>query len=307
MLNLTHQMNAMTIKRRYAILDVFTQTPLAGNPLAVVLDSDGLDTLPMQAIAAEFNLSETVFVSPPSVSTHRASLRIFTPAYELPFAGHPTIGTAIYLALQDQFDAAQHLILEAPVGPIICDVTTQTGGGSACFILPKLPQPVPLTESAAQIAAALMLNVDDIGTDSHHPTIFGAGNAGFLFVPVRNRHALARAQLSPLHWQTSFAHLIGVYIYTSDTGDADIGFRSRMVDLAIGEDPATGSAVAAFAGVLAKFESLADGDHGFRIGQGFEMGRPSLIDLQMTLINSVIAQASISGHAVVVAEGTLYA
>lgn len=306
MLSQIRLMNAMSIKRRYAILDVFTQTPLAGNPLAIVLDSDGLDTLQMQAIAAEFNLSETVFVSPPSAPMYRASVRIFTPAFELPFAGHPTIGTAVYLALPHKPDVAQRLILEAPVGPIMCDVTTQTTGGAACFILPKLPQPVPLAESAAHIADTLNLNTNDIETAPHHPTAFGAGNAGFLFVPVRNLDALARARLSVQHWQANFAHLIGVYIYTSDTVDADIAFRSRMLDHVTGEDPATGSAVAAFAGVLAKFESLADGDHGFRIGQGFEMGRPSLIDLRITLTKGDIAQASISGHAIVVAEGCLY-
>jgi trans-2,3-dihydro-3-hydroxyanthranilate isomerase len=299
-------MNVIQVKRRYAILDVFTQTPLAGNPLAVILDSDGLDSLQMQAIAAEFNLSETVFVLPPKMPAHYASVRIFTPAYELPFAGHPTIGTAFYLALQNKIKAAQRLILDATVGPIICDVTTQAGGGLACFILPKLPQALPFSGTAIQVAEALRLNADDIESKSHNPTVFGAGNAGFLFIPVRNRHALARACLSPEHWQAHFAHLIGAYIYTADSGDADIAFRSRMLDLAVGEDPATGSAVAAFAGVLAKFEALADGEHGFRIGQGFEMGRPSLIDLQMTLFNSAIVQASISGHAIVVAEGNLY-
>ncbi len=297
----------MPIKRRYAMLDVFTQTPLAGNPLAVVLDSVGLDRLRMQAIAAEFNLSETVFVLPPTIASHRANMRIFTPASELPFAGHPTIGTAIYLALQDNAFASQRLILAAPVGPIICDVTTQSGGGNACFILPKLPTSVPLTQSAAQVADMLTLNANDVVTSAHHPTIFGAGNAGFLFIPVRNLQALAQAQVSPQHWQEHFAQLVGAYIYTTVTGGAGIAFRSRMLDIAIGEDPATGSAVAAFAGVLAKFERLADGDHSFRIGQGFEMGRPSLIDLQMTLIKNVIVQARISGPAVVVAEGHLYA
>jgi trans-2,3-dihydro-3-hydroxyanthranilate isomerase len=107
-------MNAMTIKRRYAVLDVFTDTVLAGNPLAIVMDSEGLDTARMQAIAREFNLSETVFVSPPQKAEHEAAMRIFTSAYELPFAGHPTVGTAVYLALQSAPKSAKRFILEAP-------------------------------------------------------------------------------------------------------------------------------------------------------------------------------------------------
>jgi trans-2,3-dihydro-3-hydroxyanthranilate isomerase len=295
----------MIIKRRYAVLDVFTQMPLAGNPLAVVLDSQGLDTAQMQAIAREFNLSETVFVSPPQNAAHRAAVRIFTPAYELPFAGHPTVGTAVYLALQDKADTTHQLILEAPVGPIQCDITVRSDGGQARFAIPKLPQRVDQNATIAQVAAALMLAPEDIITTPHQPSAFGAGNAGFAFVPVRNLDALARARLVPHHYQAAFGELIGVYIYTTETGADDLQFRSRMLDLVNGEDPATGSAVAAFAGVLAADGEMADGDHNYRIGQGFEMGRPSHIDLSVTIAGGAVRGASISGHAILVAEGVL--
>jgi trans-2,3-dihydro-3-hydroxyanthranilate isomerase len=300
-------MNAMTIKRRYAVLDVFTDTVLAGNPLAIVMDSGGLDTAQMQAIAREFNLSETVFVSPPQKAEHEAAMRIFTSAYELPFAGHPTVGTAVYLALQSAPKSAKRLILEAPVGLITCDTKVQSLGGEARFSIPALPKPVPLEASRAQLAAALTLDEGDIETTTHQPGAYGAGNAGFAFVPVRNLHVLAKARLAEQLWQTTFGHLIGVYVYTRETGTPDMHFRARMLDIVTREDPATGSAIAAFAGVLAKFETLSDGTHNFRIGQGFEMGRPSLIDLNVSIGGGVISHASISGKAIVVAEGHLYA
>jgi trans-2,3-dihydro-3-hydroxyanthranilate isomerase len=292
----------MIIKRRYAVLDVFTQTPLAGNPLAVVLDSEGLDGTQMQAIAAEFNLSETVFVLPPKNVAHRAKLRIFTPAYELPFAGHPTIGTAIYLALQDGTGAPQQFILEAAAGPIYCDVEAVNSAGHARFALPKLPQKSVWRATHAEIATALSLRTSDIMTAPHAPVAYGAGNAGFGFVPVHGLEALGRVAVKPQHWDAAFGSLIGAYIYTAD-GAAH--YRSRMVDLVVGEDPATGSAVAAFAGVLAEFETLADGVHDYTIGQGFEMNRPSRIALMMEMRGGTVQRATIAGDAVVVAEGVL--
>ena len=129
--------------RRYAILDVFADRPLAGNPLAVVLDSDGLDGARMQAIAREFNLSETVFVLPPDDGRHRARLRIFTPARELPFAGHPTVGTAVLLALEDQGGAtgAAAFGLEERVGVVPCAVAVEGEGRvRARFRVPRLPE-----------------------------------------------------------------------------------------------------------------------------------------------------------------------
>jgi trans-2,3-dihydro-3-hydroxyanthranilate isomerase len=284
-------MNATMLKRRYAILDVFTQMPLAGNPLAVVLDSEGLDAARMQAIAREFNLSETVFVLPPANPAHHAAVRIFTSAYELPFAGHPTIGAAVYLAKGDG-----PLVLEAPVGAIHCDVT----GTHARFALPKLPVPVPLAGDAAQVAAALMLETADVS----HISAYGAGNRGFAMVAVQNLAALARAKQMPADWQAAFGELIGAFIYTSDTQSDTLHYRARMLDLDIGEDPATGSAVAAFAGVLAA-KGLSDGAHVFRIGQGYEMQRSSQITLSIEMVAGKISSAHISGHAVVVAEGLL--
>jgi trans-2,3-dihydro-3-hydroxyanthranilate isomerase len=132
--------------RRFVTLDVFTATPHAGNPLAVVLDSDGLDTAAMQAIAREFNLSETVFVQPAAEAGHRAAIRIFTPGRELPFAGHPTVGTAVLLALRDRTEGrgADILVLEEQIGRVPCAVAVSgERSGQATFTLPRLPPPSP--------------------------------------------------------------------------------------------------------------------------------------------------------------------
>src|ERR1700741_3837081 len=128
------------MRRRYFTLDVFTTQRFAGNPLAVVLESDGLETAAMQAIAREFNLPETGFVDPPSDPKHGARLRIFTPGREIPFAGHPTVGTAVLLAHLDGGDTAREVVLEEEIGRVVCSVLPLHGGGRASFDIPKLPE-----------------------------------------------------------------------------------------------------------------------------------------------------------------------
>src|ERR1700742_2150251 len=126
------------MRRRHFTLDVFTTQRFAGNPLAVVLEPDGLDTTAMQAVAREFNLPETVFVFPPNHSEHRARLRIFTPARELPFAGHPTVGTAVLLGRLDGGAGLRELVLGEEIGPVVCQVQPGGEGGRASFGIPKL-------------------------------------------------------------------------------------------------------------------------------------------------------------------------
>lgn len=292
------------MSRRYHILDVFTDTPLAGNPLAVVTDADGLSDARMQAIALEFNLSETVFVRPPDDARHRARLRIFTPQSELPFAGHPTVGTAVLLSLLDGHTTPAAFGLEEGVGIVPC-VTEPRGarGGYARFRLPKLPAIVGEGASHADAAAALGLRAEDIGFGRHVPTERAVGGA-FHLVPLASLDALARARPAAIE-----RHLTGarpaVYCYAA----SDQGLRARMFAPALGvvEDPATGSAVACLAGALADYEGLGDGTHDFRIDQGVEMGRPSRIELQIVIEGGKLVSGEIGGGAVVVAEGTLHA
>src|SRR5271168_4089783 len=174
--------------RRFQTLDVFTETALAGNPLAIVLDAEGLGDARMQAIAAEFNLSETVFVLAPAKPGNAASLRIFTPVRELPFAGHPTIGTAALLAHvrnPDQLATQDlRLVLEERVGEIVCGVRRRDGRVLAAdFGLPKLPERLEAEPpSRVEIAGGVGLAAEDIGFDGHEPTLYTAG-APYLFIP----------------------------------------------------------------------------------------------------------------------------
>jgi trans-2,3-dihydro-3-hydroxyanthranilate isomerase len=299
------------MRRRFFTLDVFTRSPLAGNPLAVVLEAQGLTDGAMQAIAREFNLSETVFVLPPADPHQRASLRIFTPARELPFAGHPTVGTAVLLGLFDHGPGHGTLAfgLEEAIGLVPCAVEILgEGRGQATFSLPRLPWSEGAPASNAAIAAALGLPESAIGFDTHAPTIYSAGNA-ICFVPLADAAAVANARVVHALWEDAIlpkGHG-DAFIYTRETQEAGASFHARLFSTSFGipEDPATGSAVAAFAGVVMEFDKPGDGEHELVIEQGYEMGRPSQITLGLTVEGGALKRATIGGHAVVVSEGAL--
>src|SRR4051794_10214957 len=180
--------------RRFVTLDVFTRERLAGNPLAVVLDSEGLDDAQMQAVAREFNLSETVFVGPPTDSRHRAQLRIFTPGRELPFAGHPTVGTAVLLALNDKTRPADAVAfgLEERVGIVPCVVEVEgEDRGHARFRVPRLPTIWGEGRDATEAAWALGLDPHEIGFGRHLPSRYSAG-VNFDYVPVATLDVIGR-------------------------------------------------------------------------------------------------------------------
>ena len=293
------------MSRRYRVLDVFTDTALAGNPLAVVTDADGLDTAQMQAIAREFNLSETVFVLPPDDPRHRAKLRIFTPGSELPFAGHPTVGTAVLLSLLDGHETAAAFGLEEGVGVVAC-VTERRGerAGYARFRLPRLPAVMGPGLAQADAADALGLAVSDIGFGRHAPSLRAVGGA-FNLIPIASLGALARARPGAGFDRHVTGEHAAVFLYAP----SGAGLRARMYapGLGIAEDPATGSAVACLAGALADHEDLGDGTHDFIVDQGVEMGRSSRIELQIVIEGGKLVAGEIGGAAVVVAEGVLHA
>jgi trans-2,3-dihydro-3-hydroxyanthranilate isomerase len=296
------------MSRRFVTLDVFTSKRLTGNPLAVVLDCDGLDAVAMQAIAREFNLPETVFVLPPSDAVSRARLRIFTPGREIPFAGHPTVGTAVLLGLLDGCGSTE-LVLEEGVGPVHCEITHINGeGGQARFEVPQQPTPLAMIEDAAEMAAALSLTLDDLGCNGFAPATWSAGNA-ITFVPLRGRDAVERARVDSSRWEQGFPanERPIAYVFCSETVDSGHHFHARMFAPAFGvpEDPATGSAAAAFAGMLAKDANLADGAHDFAIEQGYEMGRPSVMYLDLTMRGGVLEGAFVGGEAVRVLQGMI--
>jgi trans-2,3-dihydro-3-hydroxyanthranilate isomerase len=293
------------MRRGFVTLDVFTDRRLAGNPLAVVLGAAELDTAAMQAIAREFNHPETVFVLAPADPDHRARIRIFTPVRELPFAGHPTVGTAVLLGPRDGGIAGREFVLEEEIGPVRCTLeSSTTGAGSARFLVPQLPVEVGPVPDDTTIAAALGLAPADIG--GRRPARWSAG-VPFTFVPVTGLAAIARCRPDAARFDAAFGANSGAYVFCSETAEPGHAFHARMFAPAMGihQDPATGSAAAAFAGLLAS--DLPDGTHAIAIEQGYEMGRPSLIRLSAVVEAGQLLSASIGGSAVVVTEGTIEA
>lgn len=297
-------------KRRFAIYDVFSSERLAGNPLAVVFDAQDLDDAAMQRIAGEFNLSETTFILPPKDARHRAAVRIFTPMHELPFAGHPTVGSAIAITEAAEEGAPSIFVLEEKVGPVRCAVSTDEKGWFAEFDLPRLPEAVPFSADPATIAVALGLMPQDIGFENHVTTKY-SGGVPYVLVPVAGLDAARRASLDTWAWMelTGPAEALSpaAFVYCRETAHKGNAFHARMFagHLGIPEDPATGSAVAAFAGAIMQFDRPTDGVRPYPIEQGVEMGRPSLIRLELDVRGGALAGARIGGHAVKVSEGHL--
>ena len=299
------------MRRKFFTLDVFTRRRYAGNPLAVVLDADGLDGAAMQAIAREFNLSETVFVLPPADKAHRAKLRIFTPAAELPFAGHPTVGTAVLLNRLDGGTGRREIVLEEGIGPVRCTVEAlDAETGRARFALAKLPAPASEAAPTAAIAAALSIDEGDIGFDGYKPVRWAAGNE-FTFVPLKGLDAIRRCRIDSARWHAAFGanRDVGTYMFCRETVEPGHAFHVRLFapEMGVTEDPATGSAAATFTGLIVHYDGLSDGQHDLVIEQGYEMGRPSLISLSMTVTGGKLTAGAIAGEAVVVSEGTLEA
>jgi trans-2,3-dihydro-3-hydroxyanthranilate isomerase len=258
----------------------------------------------MQAIAREFGHPETVFIFAPADAGHRARLRIFTPARELPFAGHPTVGTAVLLAIADGAAAGSHLVLEEAIGPVRCTLeAVNAERGSARFAVPQLPKEAGSAPDDATVAAALALGSSDI---AGRPAQWSAG-IPLIFVPVRSLAAVARCRPDPAKFDAAFGATGAAYVFCKETAEPGHDFHARMFapGLGVAEDPATGSAAAAFAGLIAS--QLADGEHAIAIEQGYEMGRPSLIRLTAAVSGGRLRSAAIGGDAVVVTEGTIEA
>ena len=296
--------------RRFSIFDVFTDQPMAGNQLGVVYDCEGLDTQSMQAIAREFNFSETVFLMPAENPGHTAKMRIFVPNNELPFAGHPTVGGAIAIARENNMDQVGQgiVVLEENVGPVRCAVRFDGNQPYAEFDLPVIAKRCYGPENTAAIAAALSLDAHEIGFENHTISNFDGG-LPYTLVPVKDAASVAKAKPILNVWNDGFGvhDHNSAYVYCRETVGHDNQFHARMFapDAGIPEDPATGSAVACLAGAIAEFDMPVDGLNTFRIEQGFEMGRPSLITLEIDIEDGAFASGRIGGNAVEFARGTL--
>jgi trans-2,3-dihydro-3-hydroxyanthranilate isomerase len=299
------------MQRRYITVDVFTDRAFGGNPLAVVLDAGGLSTAQMQAIATEFNYSETTFVLPPRDSAHDAQVRIFTVRSELPFAGHPNVGTAFVLATQAAKPPARFLFEE---GAGLVPVEILTDGGNAVGAELTAPQPLKRLAqfSTEQAAACLSLSPPDVKADRHKPQIVSVG-LPFLMVELASREALKRARPDATAFAKSFPcdGSDAVYFYTRDVLESERprDLQARMFfpgGSGLTEDPATGSATVAVAALLADLDCAREGELKLRIGQGVDMGRPSLLLTRVRKADGAVVSAHVGGRCVRMMEGTFH-
>ncbi len=288
---------------RYHLLDVFTDRPLGGNPLAVFPDGRGLDEGTMQAIARELNLSETVFVLPPTEPWAARKVRIFTPAFEMPFAGHPTVGTAALLAELGQVPREGTFVLEENVGPVPVAVRPE---GALVHARLTVERPVEMRPGPPREVAARILGLEPDAMGARLPTGASAGFP-FLVVTLREAAALGRIRLDTVLWARAMDGAWARDLFAIAPADEPgVHLRARMFapELGVAEDPATGSACAALAGVLGE-EGKEDGAFSWVVLQGVEMGRPSRLELTADREGGRVVRVHVGGTSVHVGGGEL--
>jgi trans-2,3-dihydro-3-hydroxyanthranilate isomerase len=297
--------------RRYVTADVFTHEMFGGNPLAVVLDAEGLSSAQMQGLASEFNYSETTFVLRAKAPGHTAQVRIFTPEREIPFAGHPNVGTAFVLARQlaeEGKNLPDRFVFEEKAG--LVPVALLKNG--ATVMGAELTAPEALARHAkveAYLAAAcLSLAPEDVCVGRHQPQVLSVG-LPFLVVELATRDALRRIKPDRVAYQ-NLLPLDGaqsIYAYTRDTGGRDdCDIEARMFTSRMTEDPATGSATAAAAGLLGLLRDVDDGEVRVCFRQGADMGRPSLLATRVVKQDCAAASIHVGGRCVPMMEGRFY-
>ena len=292
----------------YTTVDVFTDKKFAGNPLAVIQD-DGVSAKDMQHIAREFNYSETTFILPPRDPSNTAHVRIFTPHNELPFAGHPNIGTAFVIALQGHlFDkpVGNTVVFEEAAGlvpiKILRNETNEVIGAE--LTAPKEPSLGAHIDPSA-LAESLGLNPEDIRTQSHPPLIASIGVPCPL-AELRDLDSLGRAKPKRNILLDKPEPIEIIFLYTRIDEQPSRRFRARLFapNFGISEDPATGSACGALAGVLGTLEK-SDGTYIYEIAQGVEMGRPSIITTTAEVSEGNIKSVKVAGQCALVMQGTI--
>jgi trans-2,3-dihydro-3-hydroxyanthranilate isomerase len=302
----------MPSKHRFVTLDVFTSAAFGGNQLAVFPDASGIPEDALLNITREFNFAEVTFCYPPANPAHTKQVRIFTPAREVPFAGHPTIGTAIALVMLGQAGAQSggdaRLVLEEGVGPI--SVTVRKGDGAAAFAqfsVAKLAETGPPAPSRGMLAEILSIDAEDILASPMAPQTVSCG-LPFLMVPLRSADAVSRSRVRTEKWEatlkSSWAPDIFVFARKPEGGDAHFHARMFGPGVNVPEDPATGSANACLAGYLAARAPQKDGTLVWTVDQGIEMGRPSRLEIEADKSAGAITAIRVGGNAVMVSEGT---
>ena len=297
-------------------VDVFTETPFAGNSLSIVENADALSDAQMQMLAREFNLPETIFIKKPAESVNTAKVRIFLPKKEIPFAGHPTIGCAIFIAEKiygagDDFETT--IRLEEVAGLVPVTVRRKAGKITAQLTAPVVPFPTTdatendeLKLSASTAAAAYGLDESDIVQDPVGPMAHSGGPT-FLFIPVNSKSALSRARaIEPMC--TDLPNLYGGtggYVYFLPETSNEVHARMFAPAGGIPEDPATGSASALLASQLQMAGRLSNGTTQFELRQGYEMGRPSQLSLEVDTEGQVIIAVRVAGTSVAISSGQI--
>ena len=315
----------------YYILDVFTDSPLGGNPLAVFPDRSRLAESELQKVAAEMNLSETVFVQDAQEEGALKRLRIFTPKSELRLAGHPVIGTWFLFASRSLLDweAAERdglcyvvkhdelpdkVIFRHELGAGVFPVTFFRDRGEVGGVVMDQDQPEfgePLAADVETVAAAVSLDKGSITGSFSMPMIVSTG-VPVLIVPLGTRNDLSACQVDMVAYQElrKKHKFMGIYAFTRDaTVDTEMAFvsaRGFYPEEGIPEDPATGSAAGCLGAYLVQNNILQPKQTvAFQIEQGVDMGRPSRIGVELTMAEGKIERVRVGGSAVVVAEGTL--
>ena len=288
----------------FVTVDVFTETRFGGNPLAVFPDARGLSDRDMQSLATEFNLSETTFVLPPDDPAHTARVRIFNTGCEMPFAGHPNVGTGVVLGQQGR-DTAGVLLFEEQGGLVEVRVE-RDGDGTVTGATISAPQPLSRGVSLPPdlVAACAGLHAADIVTSAHPPVLASVGY-GFVVAEVR-AEALSRATPDPVAFRRTLEQSpalegqLNLYLYARGPGEARIRARMFAPLGGIVEDPATGSAATALAALLLSLTGDTAGR--YEITQGVEMGRPSRLHAAAHRAADGI-RASVGGRCVPVLRG----
>ena len=300
------------MRYHYLTADVFTDRRFGGNQLAVLTDARGLTADQMLAITREFNYSETTFVLPPERDGDTVRVRIFTPGGEVPFAGHPTIGTAHALVASGRVPATgseTRLVLGEMVGPV--PVTVRSEGDRPVFAqlsVAQLPTEEMPVVGPDVIAEVLSLRTDDLVGGDWAPRVASCG-LPFLIVPVRDRKAIIRARVRLDTWETTLKGSSGseimVLAMDDETDGIDVRARVFVPGLSVPEDPATGSANAALGGYLARRTPRDGGTLRWTVLQGVEMGRPSRLEVEADKEGGRITAVRVGGSTVMVCEGEM--
>jgi trans-2,3-dihydro-3-hydroxyanthranilate isomerase len=289
---------------RYSVVDVFTQTPLEGNPLAVFLDGEGFSGDQMQRVARELNLSETTFVLAPSRGDCIARVRIFTPAAEMPFAGHPTLGTAFVLVRAGRIPAGvRDFALEEAVGA----VPIRLERAADPFVAWLRTPPIELGPAFEREPCVRALGLEPVDLLGDYPVEAGSAGPPFLYVPLRDRAAVDRAMLDPAAMLRAVAgHPAGRAVFAFAPSPDGVYSRMFALELGVSEDPATGSATGPLGAYLVKHGLLEARDGArFTNEQGVKMGRRSLLHAIVRMRGTGLDTIEVGGSAVPVIEATL--